>query len=113
MDVPVKTQVPVERPELLRRQSHRRRDAEHLHHGIRLVQKMATPGTATSQGTDFNDIRIFRTPLFPRNSFLTKAVFKVLRWINRRLRTLACSRSYGDVVRRNLGQFGSKEIGAG
>lgn len=64
MDVPVKTQVPVERPELLRRQSHRRRDAEHLRHGIRLVQKMATPGTATSQGTDFNDIRIFRTPLF-------------------------------------------------
>ena len=66
MDVPVKTQVPVqgERPELLRRESHRRRDAEHLRHGIRLVQKMTTPGAATSQGTDFNDIRIFRTPLF-------------------------------------------------
>ena len=42
--------------------------------GIRLVQNL--PATATSQGTDSNDVRIFRTPLFFRDSFLTNAVLE-------------------------------------
>src|SRR5204863_4963376 len=76
MDVPVKTQVPVERPELLRRQSHRRRDAEHLHHGIRLVQKMRLPARRRARVQISMTFGSSERRFFPRNSFLTNAVLE-------------------------------------